>query len=1187
MSGGVRVVNPKGQFSRLKKNLCHLHRASRISSDRSQSPERAFGGGVELQLLARRLESRSTSVATSDEVPLGLRVSAARRSFRFAAEKIGSFYMTLAELLENRFRADTRFRGASFISDDCVTVAHVTSAEIQVTVEDDREFEILIRRPDSPGDLEFECSCRQFDRSGVCKHIWGAVLAADRAGYVDPASRPGNILPFRAPDRSPALGGFSVDDLFDDDLPAGVLPSRGTATAVELPRWEEQLLALRDRLQTQAPAEPAAVRERRIFYEIDIEASWNAGQVVLQVSQQQRRAAGDWGKVKPLRISQERLTQIESREDRYFLSLLTGGLPERTAWQQRQQQSSGAAHRFTVPFELATQLLPRMCAGGKLRFSDEPDTALVWEDGPPWELSLVVAPTPENENYWLCARIVRDGVELPQEDLRLMVAGGFVFTPQAVTPLDDFGAFEWMRLINSDEGFEVPRTAGTELVDRLYSMPAVPRVDLPEELSLEEVTADPVPVLTLFMPNGPAWRREHVTAEVGFEYLGTIVRAASRQHTIVQTDDRRSIPRNREAEQARMPDLESAGFRMLTDHGLGRDVEIRTQELGTAVRALVDAGWHVRADGHAVQQAGKVKFKVKSDIDWFDIEADVDFDGRSVAFPKLLAALKRGDTAVRLDDGSLGILPEEWLAQIGLLSGLGSRNEEGLRFSNNQAAILDALLAGQESVDYDGRFLELRERLRGFDGVTAEAEPDGFVGELREYQKMGLGWLNFLRDFRFGGCLADDMGLGKTVQVLASLAAHHLADPSLPPTLVVVPRSLIFNWHQECERFAPKLTVLEYTGPDRDTLRPTLSEHNVILTTYGTLRRDAIALRDQPFEYVILDEAQTIKNPTSQVARAARVLNAQHRIALTGTPIENSLGDLWSIFEFLNPGMLGRSKAFREHTSNPEDRESRVMLSRGLRPFILRRSKQQVAAELPEKLEETIYCEMEGSQRELYEELRLHYRDALLGVVAEEGINKSRMHVLEALLRLRQAACHPALLDRDSAENGSAKVDYLVPMLEELIAEGHKALVFSQFTSMLSIVRGHLDKKGVVYEYLDGRTRNRKDIVERFQNDPDCPVFLISLKAGGLGLNLTAADYVFLLDPWWNPAVEAQAVDRAHRVGQQRPVFAYRLICRDTVEEKIAMLQRQKRDLADAILEADNSGVLKDLSVEDLEMLLS
>jgi SNF2 family DNA or RNA helicase len=369
-------------------------------------------------------------------------------------------------------------------------------------------------------------------------------------------------------------------------------------------------------------------------------------------------------------------------------------------------------------------------------------------------------------------------------------------------------------------------------------------------------------------------------------------------------------------------------------------------------------------------------------------------------------------------------------------------------------------------------------------------------------------------------------------------------------------------------------------------MRDDFLKYDLILTTYGTLRRDILSLKEIAFDYVILDEAQAIKNSSSQVAKASRLLQARHRVGLSGTPIENHLGDLCSIFEFLNPSMLGRSSAFKLHAADPENKETRQILADGLRPLILRRTKASVASELPEKLEQTIYCEMGDDQLRLYNELRDHYRDSLLGIIEDQGLAKSRMHVLEALLRLRQVACHPALLDKATVDDASAKLDVLIPHIEELLEEGHKSLVFSQFTSMLAIVRQHLDKKGIVYEYLDGQTRDRKERVERFQSDDKCGVFLISLKAGGLGLNLTAADYVFILDPWWNPAVETQAIDRAHRVGQTRQVFAYRLICRNTVEEKIAELQQQKRELADAILEQNNS-LLQNLTTDDLRLLLS
>jgi SNF2 family DNA or RNA helicase len=433
------------------------------------------------------------------------------------------------------------------------------------------------------------------------------------------------------------------------------------------------------------------------------------------------------------------------------------------------------------------------------------------------------------------------------------------------------------------------------------------------------------------------------------------------------------------------------------------------------------------------------------------------------------------------------------------------------------------------------------------------------------------------------------MGVGKTAQVLALLETRReqrATGESVRPSLVVVPRSLVFNWKEEAARFTPQLKILDHTGLGRSD--EGFGECDVILTTYGTLRRDAAMMKDVEFDYIVLDEAQSIKNATTENAKAVRLLRGAHRLALSGTPVENHLGELWSLFEFLNPGMLGAASVFKlagNAARNPDD-ETRRLLAHALRPFILRRTKEQVARELPEKTEQTIYCEMEPEQRKLYNELRQHYRNALLKRIETDGLAKSKMMVLEALLRLRQAACHPGLIDGKRAEEPSAKLDTLLEQLREVMDEGHKALVFSQFTSLLSIVRERLDQDGVNYEYLDGSTRDRQSPVERFQNDPDCRLFLVSLKAGGLGLNLTAAEYVFLLDPWWNPAVEAQAIDRAHRIGQTRQVFAYRLIARDTVEEKVLELQKTKRDLAAAIIGADNS-LIRNLKREDLELLLS
>jgi SNF2 family DNA or RNA helicase len=537
-------------------------------------------------------------------------------------------------------------------------------------------------------------------------------------------------------------------------------------------------------------------------------------------------------------------------------------------------------------------------------------------------------------------------------------------------------------------------------------------------------------------------------------------------------------------------------------------------------------------------------------------------------------------------------MPTDLLARVGPLAagGVVSADARSLRFTRSQTGLIDALVAALPEPDVDAAFEQARAELRAFDRVAPADAPPTFRGALREYQREGLGWLDFLRRFGLGGCLADDMGLGKTIQVLALLDARRTCpDGEKRPSLVVVPRSLVFNWLREAERFAPELSMLDYTGSARRV--EDIAPGRVVVTTYGTLRRDVAQLAAIQFDYAILDEAQAIKSSGSAAAKAACLLRADHRLAMTGTPIENRLEELWSLFEFLNPGMLGAATTFgalvrlsrAESGSSSADRSA---LAHALRPVILRRTKAQVAPELPARIEQTLHVELEKAQRKFYNGLLESYRRSVLERVDRVGVGKARMHILEALLRLRQAACHPGLADPRKTNAASAKLDALLPTLEEVTAEGHKALVFSQFTSFLALLRRRLDAAGTTYEYLDGKTRDRAARVDRFQTDPACSLFLISLKAGGHGLNLTAAEHVFILDPWWNPAVEAQAMDRAHRIGQTRQVMATRIVARDTIEEKILELQASKRALADAILGQDQ-GVLSGIGRVELEMLLS
>jgi SNF2 family DNA or RNA helicase len=522
---------------------------------------------------------------------------------------------------------------------------------------------------------------------------------------------------------------------------------------------------------------------------------------------------------------------------------------------------------------------------------------------------------------------------------------------------------------------------------------------------------------------------------------------------------------------------------------------------------------------------------------------------------------------------------------------MGEMRGGKLRFRANQAWFVDLLL--DEFVDEESRRVwnAQREQLAEFRRVEPAQEPRGFRGELRPYQREGLGWLEFLERQRLGGCLADDMGLGKTVQVLAWLQARRVRGSRGKPTLIVAPKSLTHNWISEAKRFAPQLATFEYAGTDRDRSRHALERAELIVTTYGTVRSDVDLLREIEFAVVVLDESQAIKNESSRTARAVRLLRAEHRLALSGTPIENHIGELWSLFEFLNPGMLGRSSAFRELALAPEGGavgDTRAAIATAVRPFLLRRTKEQVLRDLPERVEQLVECDMEPGQRREYDELRDHFRRTLLEKKTDAELARDKLGILEMLLRLRQAACHPGLLDRARTGESSAKLDVLFPMLEEVLDAGHKALVFSQFTSFLAIVRARLDAQAASYAYLDGQTPSdeRAASVSRFQEDPACRLFLLSLKAGGTGLNLTAGDYVFLLDPWWNPAVEAQAIGRSHRIGQERHVFAYRLVCAGTIEQRVLELQERKRELATAILDGDGS-LVRDLTRADLERLLS
>ena len=583
--------------------------------------------------------------------------------------------------------------------------------------------------------------------------------------------------------------------------------------------------------------------------------------------------------------------------------------------------------------------------------------------------------------------------------------------------------------------------------------------------------------------------------------------------------------------------------------------------------------------------------------DFFAYQLGIMVGGENVSIVPLVA-----DLINRWDKATLEELPNNMLVRLPLSKGKvlqielgrikpllrlllhyslrGGSNEPDLELQRYQVLLMQE--AEQAVAATAGRWRgtdELRTQLQQLVALTTLPEvkpPSGLHASLRDYQQQGLNWLQFLRVNHFSGVLADDMGLGKTVQTLAHLLYEKEQGRMTKASLIIAPTSLMGNWFDEAARFAPELNVLIFHGACRH--RVNFDEYDLVISTYGLMQRDKLRFLDYNFYYLILDEAQFIKNARTKTTQVVQQLRAKHRICLTGTPVENHLGELWSLFHFLMPGLLGDAKQFRQFFRVPiekqSDTERRELLARRVQPFMLRRTKNEVASELPAKTEITRMIELSGTQRDLYEAIRMSMEKKVRDAIAKQGLGKSQIVLLDALLKLRQVCCDPRLLslpEASMAHDNSAKLDTLMELLDNLMEEGRSVLVFSQFTSMLKLIENELLSRKYAYLKLTGQTQNRQALVRRFQ-DGEAPIFLISLKAGGTGLNLTRADTVILYDPWWNPAVQDQATDRSHRIGQENPVFVYKLITAGTVEEAILAIQAKKRALFDGILSSQTDG---------------
>ncbi len=1043
------------------------------------------------------------------------------------------------------------------------------------------EYEVLVGYGiEKQFDQNVDCTCPRFQEAN-CKHLW-AVLTFIDAHRIALQPKVGKRQKKTA--ATPVWKSFLQNT-------SSLLNSRDHSVNVSLNE-----------------------KERQIFYVVDLYNPYTYQRsdrsFKLKLLQQEKRSSGGWGTLKDFAVNAESIDALCTGVDREILRRLLGHAP---ALNYYSYQGVEKYSRFTLSPSWSSDLFALLASSERFFLSTQEKPSandleqIRFDSAGPFRIGTKMQFVDATGESVLHMFLERDDERIAVEDIRDVAANAMALVDDRLVTLENSDVVDMFRVFQqSEEKIVIAADEQDDFVEQFVQMGGTQSVTLPAEWEIKTHRVKPQGRAIL---TASETSKNKVDLAINFLYNETVIDPMASPYRLYNVATKTIFERDLEAEDELQLPLQN--FPLQQNYYSGA-LLFHQKHLAGFVKALAHDGWEVLWEGKPIKQPGKtsVSIQTSSSIDWFDVHAAVEYGTEQVAIPKLLEAAKSGSDFVVLSDGSRGHLPKEFMQRYLGLVKLGElQDDDTLRFKPTQAMILDAMLDAQEQdTQMDAAFKKLRKELASFDGVKPLSAPKTLQGQLRDYQRMGYGWLRFLQKFQLGGCLADDMGLGKTIQVLSlleqrrtrkksaeqstpktgsSAVATRVSSLSRRPSLIVVPKSLIFNWIDEAARFAPKLQLLDYTGTQRKSEVKKAQDFDCILTTYGTMRKDVADLSEIEFDYVILDESQAIKNGASLTAKASRLIKAEHRLAMTGTPIENHLGDLWSLFEFLNPGMLGTSASFKKlakENAGQADSEALEALRKGLQPFILRRTKEEVLPELPPKSEQHLYCEMTPAQRKNYGELQKYYQAALSNRIESDGIKKSKIYALEALLRLRQIACDPRLID-PSVKPG-AKLELVQQQIQEVVEKGHKVLVFSQFTSLLDLCKTELEKQGIVYEYLTGRTRKREEKVKRFQEDPAVSVFLISLKAGGSGLNLTAADYIYLLDPWWNPAAEAQAIDRAHRIGQTKSVMAYRVIAKGTVEEKIIDMQKEKKNLAESVLSSDES-LLQSMSAEDLQMLLS
>ena len=1071
--------------------------------------------------------------------------------------------MKLQQILYQEFDSIIRARGKEYFSYKRVRYKKVTQGTAEYVVSGSNDYKVTVSLTKIDQKFKLTCTCPYFDDELNCKHLWAAILDVDARGLFD-----------------------SQNGLTETSQKMAWLQR---ITEIESDLKSENQAGDREKNYDDRQAQRSAPRMG--IYILNPVYSSSRKKIILHFYCQERLKNGSYGKLKRAEITHAKIEFYESPEERKILWDLLG----KTSIDESYYFSSRPVNTVTLMSEHAKEILIQISQLGKLYFQSEAEVnysygtidlqqlAKVTFDPLNWILRLEINHLKNNE-YELTGQLMRE-----QSDQQISTEGhqrliseivgfyqGLTFFKDQFAETNLADNLIWYNLIK-DGPVKIDQSEINSFFEyyqntKNHNVALV----LPENLHLEEIT-HLMPRCQLMISTDPQTGR--LKYDLSFLY-NTYKAEINTGPFIYDFTNKVKILRHLE--------FEKQSFEKFSDQ------KARQLDLIDFIEQAFLYDWSVFYETKKINPSGQFNIHLESGLDWFDLNMDISSAEQLITMPAILQAIKNGQRLISLGDGSQALLSSEWINKVRHFLDIGTEVDGKIRLNKIQALFLSSELS--ENIHFQSQ-----NRLTTFQNLIADiknakpVKPDKkFKGVLRSYQQQGLSWLQQVTDNEIGGILADDMGLGKTIQILALLSlskarATKQKDSKIVQTsLIVVPKSLIFNWQVEVNKFAPHLSVLVYTGVNREFHRKELAtlakNYDLVLTTYHTLRLDIEFFRKMEFNFFILDEAQNIKNEKALVSMSARLISARKKMALTGTPIENSLTDLFSILSVVMPGLIKTAQADR--WAKEKNLDTLKKFGKSLSPFILRRTKTEVLKDLPEKSEQILYVELNPDEAKKYNQLKKFYWAQLKTNFNAKGLAKSKIEILEALLRLRQMSCHPGLIDKQLANVSSSKFDVVLEQLESVIRDGHKALVFSQFTSLLELFAKHLQRLQIKYEYLDGKTINRQERVKTFQEQSDISVFLLSLKVGGVGLNLTAADYVFILDPWWNPAAESQAIDRTHRIGQKRKVFAYKVIAKDTVEEKILKMQTHKKELAESIISA-NSSLLKSIKLSDLEDLFS